>query len=198
MRPLILASTSRFRRSLLDRMEIPYEAIAPAFEELERPGETPLECARRFALGKAQAVAQGRPDAVVIGADQALDFGGRMLRKPETLEEATEQLWSLSGRWHALHSAIALVGPEAKVQIEVATTELKVRTLSRDDARRYVERDQPLGSVGGYVYEVRGFLLFDEVKGSDDSAIVGMPLWLLARMLRAAGFTGGVGGSEPG
>lgn len=187
MPTLILASTSRYRRALLDRMEIHYETMAPDFEEIEEPGVAPLACARAFAEGKARAVAARRPEALVIGADQALEFEGRLLRKPETLGEAAEQLLSLAGRWHRLHSAVALVGPGGALREGVVTVELKVRALSAGEAQRYVERDEPHGSVGGYVYERRGFTLFDEVRGSDDSAIVGLPLWLLARLLREAG-----------
>jgi len=190
MTPLILASTSRYRRALLDRIGIPYEAVAPDFEEIEPPGVDPVGCARAFAEGKARAVAANRPEALVIGADQVLEFEGRLLRKPGTLEEAAGQLHALAGRWHRLHSAVALVGPGGALREGVATVELKVRALSAEEARRYVERDQPHGSVGGYVYERSGFLLFDEVRGSDDSAIVGLPLWLLGRLLREAGAAG--------
>lgn len=167
-------------------MGFPYEAVAPDFDEIEPPGVEPIECARRFARGKAEAVARARPGALVIGADQALDLDGQMLRKPRDLGEAAEQLHQLAGRWHRLHSAVALAGPPG-VRVEVATIELKTRSLSREQARRYAALDQPHGSVGGYTYERHGFLLFDEVRGSDDSAIVGLPLWLLARMLRDAG-----------
>lgn len=192
MNTLILASTSRFRRALMDRMKLPYKIVAPEFEECIQPGEPPLEYAKRFALGKAQAVAEKNPNAWVIGADQALDFEGKTLRKPQTREDAIEQLLELSGRWHQLHSAIALIGPGSS-QIEVATTALKMRSLSQEEAKTYVDQDDPIGSIGGYIYEARGFLLFDEIRGSDDSAIVGLPLWLLSRMLREVGFQPGVG-----
>ncbi|MDW8250658.1 MAG: nucleoside triphosphate pyrophosphatase [Myxococcales bacterium] len=186
MTPWILASTSPYRRSLLDRMGIPYEVIAPSFEEVEPSGGDPVSCARLFAEGKARLVAGTRPEALVIGADQTLEFEGRMLRKPGTLEEAAEQLFGLAGRWHRLHSAVAVVEPGGTLREGVATVELKMRKLSSEEVRRYVEQDQPYGSVGGYVYERRGFLLFDEVRGSDDSAIIGLPLWLLGRLLREA------------
>lgn len=183
---LILASTSKYRRALLDRMGLPYESVAPDFDEVEPPGVAPEACARLFARGKAGAVAALRPGALVIGADQALDLDGQMLRKPRDLGEAAGQLLQLSGRWHRLHSAVAVVGPGG-VSEGVATIELKMRALTAEQARRYVELDQPHGCVGGYTYEQRGFALFDEVKGSDDGAIVGLPLWLLARLLRQQG-----------
>ncbi|MCU0659936.1 MAG: Maf family protein [Polyangiaceae bacterium] len=195
--PLILASTSRFRRALLDRMGVPYTCEASGFEEVEPPGMAPEPCARHFAEEKALVVARRHPEAVVIGGDQTLDLDGKMLRKPETLEEAAAQLLQLAGRWHRLHAAVAVAGPGGRLRSEVATVDLKMRSLSAEEARAYAEQDRPLGSVGGYIYEGRGFLLFEEVRGSDDSAIVGLPLWLLGRMLREAGVAG-LGGPGQG
>ena len=185
---LVLASTSRFRRQLLDRLGLPYEAVAPDFDEIEPPGMSPIDCTVLFARGKAAEVARRRPGALVVGADQALECDGRLLRKPCDLAESADQLLSLAGRWHRLHTAIALAGPGPDTLVEaLTTTELKVRPLTLEQARRYAALDSPIGSVGGYVYEQHGVWLFDEVRGSDDSAIVGLPLWLLARLLRQAG-----------
>ncbi len=186
--PLVLASTSRFRRQLMDRLGLAYEAIAPDYDEIEPPGMAPLDCAILFARGKAEEVARRHPRSLVIGADQALEFDGRLLRKPHTLAEAADQLMMLSGHWHRLHTAVTLVGPEPGTVTEaLTTTELKIRPLTRAQAEHYASLDQPIGSVGGYTYEQRGVWLFDEVRGSDDSAIVGLPLWLVARLLREAG-----------
>lgn len=186
--PLLLASTSRFRRALLDRMGLPYEAVAPDFDEITVPGLSPLATASLFAREKALAVARLRPDALVLGGDQTVDLEGRMLRKPHDLDEAAGQLLQLAGRWHHLHSAVAVVGPTPDVVREaVVTVSLRMRALTPEQARRYVAADQPHGSAGGYLYELRGFLLFDEVRGSDDSAIVGLPLGALGRLLRDAG-----------
>lgn len=185
---LVLASTSRFRRQLFDRLGLPYEAVAPDYDEIEPPGLSPVDCAILFAREKAAEVARRRPGDLVVGADQALEFEGRLLRKPRDLDESAEQLLSLAGRWHRLHTAVALAGPAPGAMAEgLTTTELKVRPLTREQALRYAALDSPIGSVGGYTYEQHGTWLFDEVRGSDDSAIVGLPLWLLGRMLRDAG-----------
>lgn len=184
---LVLASTSRYRRALLDRMGVPYECEAPDFDEVAPQGVDPPSCAALFARGKALAVAARRPGDLVIGADQTLECDGASLRKPRDLDEATAQLLSLSGRWHRLHSAVALAGPAGQVREGLATVELRMRPLSPAQAARYVALDRPEGCVGGYTFEQRGFALFDEVRGADDSTIVGMPLWLLARLLRDAG-----------
>lgn len=188
MPPVLLASTSPYRRALLDRLGLRHEALAPRFDEVAPPGLSPLECARLFARGKARSLRQERPGALIIGADQALECEGHLFRKPHGDDETVEQLLSLAGRWHTLHSAVALVGPGPDdLREEVASVELKMRTLTEAQARRYLALDEPGGSVGGYLFEKRGITLFDEVRGSDDSAIVGLPLWLLCRMLRDAG-----------
>lgn len=187
--PLILASTSRFRRALMDKLGLPYEAVAPDFDEIATPGEAPLACALRFAEGKAMSVLSKRPGSVVIGGDQTLEIEGQMLRKPETSAEAVEQLLRLSGKTHALHSGLALCRDGAEPLRASTTVLLTMRTLSRDEAERYVAMDDPIGSVGSYLFEKRGFSLFDEVQGADDSAIVGMPLITLARLLRQVGIS---------
>jgi septum formation protein len=188
MRRVVLASTSPFRRALLDRLGLVYEAEAPVFDEVAPPGVAPFDCARRFAEGKAESLVPRAPDAVIVGADQALDLDGELLRKPGTLDEAATQLGRLSGRIHTLHAAIAVRAPgEARAFTEVVTVELRMRPLSPLHIRRYLERDRPLGSAGGYLFEKHGAWLFDEVRNADETAIIGLPLVPLCRLLRRAG-----------
>jgi septum formation protein len=184
---LILASTSRFRRALLDRIGLPYETHAPQFEENPPPGMVPRDIARSFAEGKAQSIAAG-PDTWIIGCDQVAEIQGRILHKTTTLDESREQLCLLSGQTHSLHSAIVLWSPSAQRLLgETVTVELTMHALDRSSIDRYVDMDQPLGSAGGYLFEGCGIGLFDEIRGGDDSAIVGLPLMSLCRLLRHVG-----------
>ncbi|WP_433933139.1 nucleoside triphosphate pyrophosphatase [Sorangium cellulosum] len=196
MSRIVLASTSPFRRALLDRLGLAYEAVAPAFDEIAPEGLPPAACARLFAEGKALSLAPARPDALIIGADQALELDGELLRKPATLDEAADQLGRLAGRVHALHTAVAVHAPpgvppapgvERGLMTEIATVELRVRPLGRAQIRRYIELDRPIGSAGGYLFEKRGPWLFDDVRHADETAIVGLPLVPLCRLLRRFG-----------
>lgn len=191
MSRIVLASTSPFRRALLDRLGIPYEAVAPEFDEIAEEGLSPRACALAFAEGKARSLARRFPDAVIIGADQALDLGGELLRKPATLDEAAAQLERLAGRAHALHAAVALHAPGGpggpRTVSEAVTVELRVRPLDEAQIRRYVALDRPIGSAGGYLFEKHGPWLFDEVRNADETAIVGLPLVPLCRLLRRFG-----------
>ncbi|WP_437279509.1 Maf family protein [Sorangium sp. So ce375] len=198
MFPVVLASTSPFRRALLDRLGLAYEAVAPAFDEIAPEGVSPLACARLFAEGKAQSLARARQGALIIGADQALELDGELLRKPASLDEAAEQLGRLAGRVHALHTAVAVHAPPGvtlaplvaggpRTLAEIVTVELRVRPLDRAQIRRYVELDRPIGSAGGYLFEKHGPWLFDDVRHADEAAIVGLPLVPLCRLLRRFG-----------
>jgi septum formation protein len=184
---IVLASTSPYRRALLDRLGLAYEVASPPYDEIAPEGMSPIDCAKLFATGKARSVLALRPGCLVIGADQALAFEGAMLRKPDGPVEACAQLLSLAGKEHQLHSAVALCGPGGEVRVRVATVTLAMRALTPAQAARYVEVDEPAGSVGGYLYEKRGVSLFESVRGSDDSAIVGLPLVELCALLREAG-----------
>jgi len=187
MAKLILGSTSRFRRALLDRIGLSYDVEAPQFEENPPPGLEPREVARSFAEGKARSI-QAIAGQWVIGCDQVAEIDGLILHKATTLEECRTQLYRLSGNTHALHSAVALWSPsENRLLEETVTVKLKMRALDPAIVDRYVELEKPLGSAGGYFFEGRGIALFEEVSGGDDSAIVGLPLMSLCRLLRQAG-----------
>ncbi|MDI1483382.1 nucleoside triphosphate pyrophosphatase [Polyangium sp. y55x31] len=184
---LILASTSRFRRALLDRLGLPYEARAPHFDEIPPEGLSPRDVARAFAEGKAKSL-DAAPGTWVIGADQVPEYDGRILRKTESQDDCRSQLAELSGRTHMLHTAVVLWSPsEGRMLGETVTVELMMRSLSPALIDRYVTLDDPVGSAGGYLFEKRGIGLFESVRGGDESAIVGLPLLSLCRLLREAG-----------
>lgn len=184
---LILASTSRFRRVLLDRLGLPYEARSPRFEEDPPEGLAPRDVARVFAEGKAKSI-EASAGAWVIGADQVPEYDGGILRKTESPDECRAQLAELSGRTHLLHTAVVLWSAErGRMLGETVTVELTMRALSPALIDRYVTLDDPVGSAGGYLFEKRGIGLFESVRGGDESAIVGLPLLSLCRLLREAG-----------
>lgn len=188
--PLVLASTSAARRALLDRLHLPYEAVAPACDERAILGSSPEETARLRALAKAESVARERAGALVIGSDQVVELDGELLGKPGTAAAAEAQLARLAGREHRLVTAIAIVGPDASREPELATTvhRMSMRSLDRSEIGRYVAADDPSGCAGSYKVESLGIALFDRIDGDDWTAIVGLPLLALSAMLRRAGY----------
>jgi septum formation protein len=186
---LILASTSRYRRDLLARLGLPFRCMAPevdesAFGEL---ASDPAELVRTLALAKAEAVAAGHPGAVVIGSDQLAAFEGQVLGKPGTTEKAVSQLLLLAGREHQLLTAVALADANG-VEIHLDVARLWVRSLTHLEATRYVETERPLDCAGSYKIEGLGIALFDRIECADQTAIIGLPLLAVCKMLRARGF----------
>ena len=189
MPPLILASTSRYRRSLLERIAPPFEAIAPGVAESARPGEAPRARAVRLSLAKARAVAEKHPKAIVIGSDQVAALGDHVLDKPGDDETCRAQLTALSGRTAHFYTGCAVVGIEAGLTFEhLDTTTVAFRTLSETEIHRYVAREQPLDCAGGFKVEALGITLFERVESSDPTALIGLPLIWLASALRQAGY----------
>jgi septum formation protein len=188
-RPLVLASTSAGRRAVLARLGLAHSAVAPSFDESVLPeGISPSEIALAFACGKARSVESAPRSALVIGADQVLEHRGLVMRKAESIAHAVDQLVELSGSTHELHSAIAVFDTDEGTTVsEVVTVRMTMARLSRKQLARYAERARPVGSAGGYHYEHEGVALFEDVAGGDDSAIVGLPLVALVRLLRSRG-----------
>lgn len=186
---LILASTSPYRRQLLERLGVPFETESPGVDEstFSRMGLFPRELAERLALEKARAVALRHPSGFVLGGDQLATSQGRILGKPGSVEAAVEQLKQLSGREHVLITAMALVRGQ-EVWTLTDETRLMMRRLSVEEIRRYVEADQPLDCAGAYKLESRGITLFERIDSADHSAITGLPLIALTTLLRARGF----------
>ncbi len=184
-RKLVLASTSPFRAALLARLGLSFEIAAPRFDEADRPGIPPEELAREFALAKAKSIAGDYSDALIVGSDQVLATGnGAILRKPGSRDDALEQLRSLVGATHTLATGVAIVDARtAASEARVTTVTLTMRALDDDALSRYLDHEDTRGSVGGYHFEGRGVALFERVVGSDDSAIVGLPLVELVTLL---------------
>ncbi len=186
---LVLASTSRYRRELLQRLGVAFEAIAPGIPEDTLEGELPVDRARRLALAKAQAVADRHPDAVVIGSDQVAASQGRVLDKPGDAARTFTQLAFLSSQRAQFHTAVAVLGtPMLRPLVHVDTTSVHLRALSTPEIERYVAREQPFDCAGGFKAEALGITLFESIDSTDPTALIGLPLIWLAGALRAAGY----------
>lgn len=187
---LVLASTSRYRRELLARLSPAFRAVAPQVDETPRPGEAPAALAVRLAEAKARAVAAQCPGALVIGSDQVADLEGRPLGKPGTAAAAKAQLAASSGRSVIFHTAICLVDARAEpfaASAEIDTTAVAFRRLESGEIERYVETERPLDCAGSFKAEGLGISLFERIDSRDPTALIGLPLIALARLLRAAG-----------
>jgi len=185
---LILASTSRYRRELLQRLRLPFEVMSPDVDESPLPGETPAALAARLALAKAQAVAARYPEAVVIGSDQVADLDGQAIGKPGTHERATEQLRRLRGHSVVFHTAVAVVRrATGYAQVEEAPVRVQFRQLTDAEIEHYLRAEQPYDCAGSAKCETLGIALLDAIHSDDPTALVGLPLIRTSRMLRAAG-----------
>ena len=186
---LVLASTSIYRRELLARLRLPFDAERPEVDETPLPGEAPVALVARLALAKAAAVSTRRPAAWVIGSDQVAELDGAPLGKPGGRDRAIAQLEAMAGRAVAFRTAVAVVGPGGRQLAALDTTTVHFRTLSRDEIARYVDAEQPFDCAGSFKSEGLGIALFAAIESRDPTALVGLPLIATAGLLREAGFT---------
>jgi septum formation protein len=187
---VVLGSTSPYRRELLTRLGLPFEVVAPQVDETPQPGEMPRTLAQRLALAKARAVAALRPQAIVIGSDQVADLDGEPLGKPGTHERALAQLRRMSGRTVLFHTALAVVCLDTAFErSDLATVQVRFRTLDDAEIERYLHAEQPYDCAGSAKSEGLGITLLDAIDSDDPTALVGLPLIRTARLLRAAGLT---------
>ena len=187
-RPVVLGSTSRYRRELLERLRLPFDVAAPHVDETPAPGEAPRALALRLALAKARAVAQLHPGAVVIGSDQVADLAGTPLGKPGDHARAVQQLRQMRGQAVVFQTAVAVVCPATGFeQVELAPVEVKFRDLSDAEIERYLRAEQPYDCAGSAKSEGLGIALLDAIHSDDPTALIGLPLIRTCRMLRAAG-----------
>lgn len=186
--PLILASTSRYRRELLQRLRLPFTVQAPHTDETPLPGEAPAALALRLALAKAQAVAAQHPQAVVIGSDQVADLHGAPLGKPGDFERAREQLRRMSGQRVMFHTAVAVVRADTGFQKTLlAPVAVTFRVLGEAEIERYLALDEPFDCAGSAKSESLGVALLERIDADDPTALVGLPLMRTCALLRAAG-----------
>ena len=187
---LVLASTSRYRRDLLARLTPRFRALAPDTSETARTGETAAALATRLAQAKARAVATQCANAIVIGSDQAATLGGAILGKPGDIERAHAQLAAASGQEVVFHTAVCVVDTRQATLREfsaIDTTRVFFRRLEGDEIARYLERERPLDCAGSFKAEGLGIALFERIDSQDPTALIGLPLVALSRLLREAG-----------
>jgi septum formation protein len=185
--PIVLASTSPFRRELLSRLALPFETAAPDIDESRHPHEPPLDMVRRLSEAKARACASAR-NTLVVGSDQVATVGDDVLGKPGSHERATAQLRHLSGRSVTFLTGLCLLNTATdESQVDVIPFRVHFRTLSEEQIERYLRHDQPYNCAGSFKSEGLGITLFKRMEGDDPTALVGLPLIRLTDMLKKAG-----------
>ncbi len=187
-RPLILGSTSPYRRELLQRLRLPFEVVRPEVDETPHAGELPVALAQRLAMEKALAVARQHPQAVVIGSDQVADLDGEPLGKPGTHERALAQLQRMRGHTVVFQTAVAVVCIESGfAEQALAQVKVQFRQLSDAAIETYLRAEEPYDCAGSAKSEGLGIALLEQIDNQDPSALVGLPLIHTCRLLRAAG-----------
>lgn len=184
---LILASTSKYRKSLLERLCIPFETLSPEVDETPLPDETPAQLVLRLAQAKAAAIANANPDAWVIGSDQVADFLGAAIGKPHTHERAMAQLQLMRGETIVFRTGLCLMHQDT-AHLTSVDTEVSFRKLSDDVIERYLLTEQPYDCAGSAKSEGLGISLLSSIKSNDPTALIGLPLIALSGFLRDAGF----------
>lgn len=186
---IILASSSRYRRELLQRLGVPFESWSPDVDERPLPSEPPRETAIRLARAKADAGARKFPSAWIIGSDQVADLDGRAIGKPGTFENASQQLRDVSGHSVLFHTALCVWNARLERRHErLVSTDVAFRRLTDAEIDRYLNREHALDCAGSAKSEGLGISLLSRLGGEDPTALVGLPLIALASMLRAEGF----------
>ena len=186
MLPLILASSSPYRRELLQRLRLPFECASPDIDETPLPGESAEQLVRRLAESKARTLAQRYPNHLIIGSDQAAVNGSRILGKPHTIERATEQLKDASGKSVSFLTGLCLLNSQSgEAQVDCVPFIVHFRDLDEARIRRYLEAEQPFDCAGSFKAEGLGVSLFRTTEGEDATSLIGLPLIRLVDMLLA-------------
>jgi MAF protein len=184
MARILLASTSVYRRQLLERLGVTFSVVDPAVDETPRPGEDAAALVARLAEAKARSGAEGEHDALVIGADQVAVLDGDILGKPGNATANRRQLERAAGRRVQFLTGLCLLAmPDGRTQIEVVPFAVHFRALSDAQIAAYVDRERAFDCAGGFRCEGLGSALFERMEGSDPSALMGLPLQSLTRML---------------
>jgi septum formation protein len=185
---IVLASTSRYRRDLLERLRLPFEVATPNVDEAPLAGEVPRATALRLAEAKARAVASTFPDALIIGCDQVAALDGACVGKPGNRENAIAQLRAMRGKEVVFHTALVLLNAKsAAMQAVDVPTAVHFRRYSDREIERYLDLEQPYDCAGSAKIEGLGIILVERVAGDDPSALIGLPLMQLVEMLRTEG-----------
>jgi len=185
---LVLASTSRYRRALLDRLQLAYTTADPGIDETACAGESPEAMAERLARAKALAVADGHRDAIIIGCDQVAVASGKIIGKPGNHDNAVRQLSELSGHDATFYTALCVHDAKSgRSAVRVVPYQVKFRPLDRATILRYLEREQPYDCAGSAKSEGLGIALIERLEGDDPNALIGLPLIALVDLLAEHG-----------
>jgi len=185
---LVLASTSIYRRELLERLQIPFQIASPDVDETPLPGESAKQTSWRLSREKAHAVASRHPDALIIGSDQVALLDQQQIGKPLTHDNAVRQLSAMRGKTVSFYTALSLLNARSgNIQTEVAENRVSFRQLSDDEIENYLRKEQPYHCAGSAKSEGLGIALFSKMEGDDPNALVGLPLILLVGMLKKQG-----------
>ncbi len=186
--PLILASTSAYRKALLQRLGLSFEAVSPGVDEIPLPGEDARQTSQRLAVEKARAVAASHPDALIIGSDQVALLGGEQLGKPLTHDNAVRQLRAMRGQCVTFYTALTLLNARTgRIQTTVAENRVCFRNYTDEEIESYLRKEQPYDCAGSAKSEGLGIILISRMEGNDPNALVGLPLIDLVTMLRNEG-----------
>jgi len=187
---LILASTSPFRKTVLEKLGLPFSTVAPKVDETPQPNETPLQLVERLAKAKAQAVADKTKTGLIIGSDQVAVIDGKIIGKPGTHDKAVLQLQQASGKQIRFLTGLALINAaNGKVQSEVVPFDVVFRQLTQLQIENYLLKEQPYNSAGSFKSEGLGIALFERLEGEDPNTLVGLPLIRLIKMLQEEGIS---------
>lgn len=181
---LILASTSEFRRSILQKLQLPFKSLAPDADESPLPGETPHNLVSRLAQLKAQSIADQHPQALVIGSDQVALFKNEILGKPHTYDNAVKQLTAFSGHHVLFLTGLSLINSQTgHIQTIVEPFSVYFRQLSAIEIHNYLIAEEPYNCAGSFKSEGLGISLFEKLEGDDPNSLIGLPLIQLVKML---------------
>ena len=186
--PIVLASSSSYRRELLTRLQLPFTCHSPDIDETPQANESAQALVQRLALSKARALAQHYPQHIIIGSDQVAVLDGKIIGKPLHAEGATQQLSAASGRSLVFLTGLAVIDTRAEIeQVDLVPFTVHFRTLNAAQIQRYIAAEQPFDCAGSFKSEGLGVSLFQATEGSDATSLIGLPLIRLCDMLNACG-----------
>ncbi len=184
---IVLASSSPRRRELLELLGLTFQIIPPTCEERFSPNLSPSEQTRQLARDKAQSVADEHPQDIVIGSDTVIEIEGRLLGKPENMQEAETMLRNLRGKYHQVHTGVAMIHQANKISINfVETAQVWIKSFDEHTLKSYLATEESLGKAGAYSIQGEGAQLIEKIEG-DYPTIVGLPLWRTAKILEQQG-----------
>jgi len=185
---LVLASTSPFRKAILEKLGLPFDTASPATDETPVEGESPEQLVQRLAMAKAKAVVESHHDALIIGSDQVAVIDNEILGKPGSHEKAIAQLQKASGKTVRFFTGLCLLNAATgNTQVEVVPFDVVFRKLTDSQIENYLQKEKPYNCAGSFKSEALGICLFEKLQGDDPNTLMGLPLIRLVRMLEREG-----------